>query len=71
MVVEFSEGFEKELKKHFSKSEAKNVVRKLADTKTTDGDTITTIAGLVLKERKHKVFRFYFVFNATKQLYLT
>ena len=66
--VRFTEGFEKELRKATSKSEAKEIVQKLAKTKPTDGDFIALVADVLLKEKKLKSFRFYFV-QDNKQLH--
>lgn len=57
MVVEFTQEF----KKNFSKQEAKNIVKKLIETRLTQGDLITQIDNILIKERKIKTHRFYFV----------
>ena len=44
MVIEFSEQFIKELKKHSSKIEAKMLVKKLALTSPSDGDFVALVA---------------------------
>ena len=71
VIVRFSEGFEKELKKNCSKSEAKSTVKTLADTKPTDGDYIALVANVLLKERRLKTFRFYFVQKNTQIQFLS
>jgi len=57
LVVEFTQEF----KKNFSKQEAKNIVKKLIETRLTQGDLITQIDNILIKERKIKTHRFYFV----------
>lgn len=69
--VRFTEGFEKDLKKSVSKSEAKGVVEKLAKTKPTDGDFIALVGDVLLKEKKLKSFRFYFVQDNKQIHYLS
>lgn len=61
VIVQFTEGFEKELKKYLNKAEATTVVKNLAKTQPTDGDYVALVANILLKERKIKSFRFYFV----------
>lgn len=61
VVVEFSEGFEKELKKNFSKKDAISTVKKLIQTKPTDGDYLTSVGNIILKEKRQNSFRFYYV----------
>ena len=67
MVVRFTEGFEKELKKRLSKTEARSVVLNLAKTKPTDGDFVSVVADVLLKEKRLKSFRFYFVQELSKK----
>lgn len=69
--VRFTEGFEKELKKATSKPEAKGIVKKLAGTKPTDGDFIALVGDVLLKEKKLKSFRFYFVQSKEQLHYLS
>lgn len=71
MVVEFSEEFEKDLKKYCSKAEAKSAVKRLAQTKPTDGDYIALVGNILLKERKNKTFRFYFDQDNKRVRYLS
>ena len=71
MVVRFTEGFEKELKKHFSKIEARSAVLNLAKTKPTDGDFVSVVADVLLKEKRLKSFRFYFVQENQKIQFLS
>jgi hypothetical protein len=71
MVVEFSRQFIKELKKHSSKSEAKNLVKKLALTSPSEGDFVALIANIVIREKRLKSFRFYFIVQDTKKHVLT
>ena len=61
VVVEFSSGFLKTMKKQMSKGQAHKLIKQLTKIKPTDGKTISTVAGLVIKERKLNAFRFYFV----------
>jgi|AntAceMinimDraft_17_1070374.scaffolds.fasta_scaffold119112_1 hypothetical protein len=69
MVVEFSKEFLKELKKNLSKSEAKTTIKKLAKTSPSEGDFIALIANIVIREKKLKTFRFYFIIqNNQKQI---
>lgn len=69
--VRFSEDFEKLLRKHCSKQEAQTFVKKLAKTTPTDGDYISLVGGVLLKERKIKTFRFYFVQDSTRIEFLS
>ena len=71
MVVRFTEGFEKELKKRLSKTEARYVVLNLAKTKPTDGDFVSVVADVLLKEKRLKSFRFYFVQENQKIQFLS
>jgi hypothetical protein len=61
MVVNFSEGFLKELKKHTGKKKAKQLIMKLMKTVSSDGKFIALVKNVLIKERKLKSFRFYFV----------
>lgn len=61
MVVEFTEDFMKQLKKSFDKKHAREILRKLHETRPTQGDLITKIDTILIKERKLKTHRFYFV----------
>ena len=61
MVVLFSSNFEKELKKKTSQTEAKEIVKILMKTKPTDGDYLALVKNVLIRERKLKTFRFYFV----------
>lgn len=67
MVVEFSKGFIKELKKHSSKSEAKTTIEKLSNTSPAEGNFITIISNIVIREKKLKTFRFYFIVDQEKK----
>lgn len=69
--VRFSKEFEKQLRKHCAKQEAKTIVEKLAQTQPTDGDYITRVGSILLKERKIKTFRFYFVQDSTRVEFLS
>lgn len=71
MVVEFSKQFIKELKKYSSKKEAKVLVEKLALTSPSDGDFVALIANIVIREKKLKSFRFYFIVKDTKKHVIT
>ena len=71
MVVEFSKQFIKELKKHISKTEAKTLVKKLAETTPSDGDFVALIANIVIRERRLKTFRFYFITDDTRKHVVT
>ena len=61
MVVLFSSNFEKELKKKTRQTEAKEIVKILMKTKPTDGDYLALVKNVLIRERKLKTFRFYFV----------
>lgn len=63
MVVEFSKDFLKELKKHSSKTEAKNLVLKLSKTTPSEGDLVTIIEYIAIREKRLKTFRFYFIID--------
>lgn len=63
MVVKFSKHFMKELKKRCGKIQAKEIILSLAKTKPTDGDFISIVKDVMIRERKLKSFRFYFVQN--------
>jgi hypothetical protein len=71
MVVEFSKQFIKELKKHTSKPEAKRLVRKLAETTPSEGDFVALIANIVIREKRLKTFRFYFITDGTRKHVIT
>ena len=71
MVTEFSQQFLKQLRKHVSKSEAPTLVKKLADTSPSDGDFVALVANIVLREKKHKTFRFYFITDQTTKHVIT
>ncbi|MFT4261270.1 MAG: hypothetical protein ACMXX9_02445 [Candidatus Woesearchaeota archaeon] len=71
MVVEFSKNFIKELKKHTSKIDAKELVKKLALTTPSDGDFVALIHNIVLREKRLKSFRFYFVVQDSKKHVIT
>ncbi len=71
MIVRFSKDFEKELKKHCSKSVARKIVEKLRITQPTDGDYVALVTGVLLKERRINTFRFYFVQNNMRMEYLS
>ena len=61
MVVEFSKQFLKELKKYATKSEAKTIVKRLAKTSPSEGDFVALVANIVIREKRLKTFRFYFI----------
>ncbi|MFP4567502.1 MAG: hypothetical protein ACLFN8_01015 [Candidatus Woesearchaeota archaeon] len=71
MVVEFSKQFIKELKKHSSKTEAKILVNELALTSPADGDFVTLITNIVIREERLKSFRFYFIVQDSKKHIIT
>jgi len=71
MVVEFSKQFLKELKKTASKSEAKTIVKKLARTSPSEGDFVALIANIVIREKRMKTFRFYFIVQDNKKHIIT
>lgn len=71
MVVEFSNKFIKELKKHFSKSEAKKIIIKLSLTSPSEGDYIARISNIIIREKKIKTFRFYFITQDNKKHIIT
>lgn len=61
VIVDFTEGFEKELKKNLSKKNAIDAVKKLMKTTPNEGDIIASIGNILLKEKRLNTFRFYFV----------
>ncbi len=67
MVVEFSKKFIKSLQKVVSQAEAKRLVRKLSSTSPSDGDFVTMVSGIVIREKRLKTFRFYFIFENAKK----
>ena len=71
MVVEFSKEFIKELKKHTSKTQAKLLVKKLALTSPSEGDFVAMISSIVIREKRLKSFRFYFIIKDTKKHIVT
>ncbi len=71
MVVEFSRQFLKNLKKTASKSEAKKIVRKLAQTSPSEGDFVALITNIVIREKRIKTFRFYFIVQDNKKHVIT
>jgi len=71
MVVEFSKQFIKNLKKHASKSEAKTIVKKLSQTSPSEGDFVVLIANIVIREKRLKTFRFYFIVQDNKKHIIT
>ena len=69
MVVEFSRQFLKDLKKHYSKQKASNVIKRLAQTTSSEGDFVALVANIVIREKKEDSFRFYFIVqNNTKHI---
>lgn len=70
MVVEFSHGFLKKLKKHLPKQAALDLLLKLKDIVPTDGSFIARIGNVVLKEKKLSTFRFYFIYDNKQFLLL-
>ncbi len=71
MVVEFSKLFLKKLKKHSSKSEAKDLVRKLAKTTPSEGDFVALVSNIVIREKRLKAFRFYFIVDEKRKHVIT
>ncbi len=71
MVVEFSKSFIKDLKKQISKSEAKKLVKKLGKTSPSEGDFVALIANIVIREKRIKTFRFYFIVQDNKKQVIT
>ena len=71
MEVRFTRGFVKELKKQLSQTEALNMLKKLINTSVYEGDLITVIGNMVLKEKKHGSFRFYFIFRNDNMVLMT
>ncbi len=71
MVVEFSRAFLKLLKKHITKAEAKVLMKKLAMTTPSDGDFIAMVANIVIREKRQKTFRFYFVVGEKRKHVIT
>lgn len=71
MVVEFSKQFIKELKKHTSKAKAKILVNKLSSTSPSEGDFVAIISNIVIREKRLKSFRFYFIVKETKKHVIT
>jgi nitroimidazol reductase NimA-like FMN-containing flavoprotein (pyridoxamine 5'-phosphate oxidase superfamily) len=61
--VLFSEHFVKQLQKTTPKAEAKKIILWLQKTVPKDGDYITQIGNIILKEKKSNSTRFYFVFK--------
>ena len=71
MVVEFSREFLKALKKYASKSEAGTIVKKLSKTSPSDGDFVALVANIVIREKRLKTFRFYFIVDEGKKHIIT
>ena len=71
MVVEFSTQFLKELQKHKAIGEAKKLLMQLAQTSPSDGDFIAIVANIVIREKKEKSFRYYFIVQDTKKHIVT
>jgi mRNA-degrading endonuclease RelE of RelBE toxin-antitoxin system len=69
--VRFSHGFEKQLKKSCSKSQAKKIVNTLSETQPTDGDYVSQVGAILIKEKKVSSFRFYFIQDATRIEFLS
>jgi hypothetical protein len=61
MVVEFSQVFIKDLKKHFSKTQAKNLILRLSKTSPSEGDFVALISNIIIREKREDSFRFYFI----------
>lgn len=61
MVVEFSRDFVKLLQKHVNKKQASTLVKKLAQTSPSDGDYVALVGNIVIREKRDKTFRFYFI----------
>ncbi|MFT4309417.1 MAG: hypothetical protein ACMXYL_02940 [Candidatus Woesearchaeota archaeon] len=70
MEVRFTKGFIKEMKKHLSRAEALSIIKKLSNTNPSEGKIISIIGDIVLKEKKLKSFRFYFVFRQANILFM-
>jgi hypothetical protein len=71
MVALFSIAFLKELKKHAAQAEAKTLVKKLALTSPSDGDFVALVAHIVIREKRLKTFRFYFIVAEDKKHIIT
>jgi len=71
MVVKFSKQFIKDLKKYASKSEAKTIVKKLSKTSPSEGDFVALITNIVIREKRLKTFRFYFIIQDDKKQIIT
>lgn len=71
MVVEFSKQFIKDLKKHASKAEAKTIVKKLSQASPSEGDFVALIANIVIREKRLKTFRFYFISQENRKHIIT
>ena len=71
MVVEFSKQFLKSLKKVASKSEARVIVKKLSQTSPSEGDFVALIANIVIREKRIKTFRFYFIIRDNQKHVIT
>ncbi|MFT4343459.1 MAG: hypothetical protein ACMXYE_01800 [Candidatus Woesearchaeota archaeon] len=63
VIIYVSKKLEKEIVKQFPRKEADTVFRMIFSLKENpyEGDVLTVVGGVVLKELKHKKFRFYFV----------
>ncbi len=71
MVVEFSTAFIKALKKHASKEEAKRLVKRLAATTPSEGDFVSLVGNIAIREKRLKSFRFYFIIDNERKHIIT
>jgi hypothetical protein len=71
MEVRYTTKFIKNLNKNLSQQQANNFLKKLNNTKLTDGDFIAIVGNVVLKEKRLDSFRFYFIFNNEQILMMT
>ncbi|MFT4343592.1 MAG: hypothetical protein ACMXYE_02485 [Candidatus Woesearchaeota archaeon] len=71
MVVEFSKEFIKKLKRHTSKEEAKKLVKSLSLTTPSEGDFVALVTNIVIREKRLKTFRFYFIVDSKRKHILT
>ncbi len=71
MVVEFSRDFVKSLKKYSSKTESKRLIRKLSATTPSEMDFVTSVANIVIREKRIKSFRYYFINDQDRRHIIT
>lgn len=70
-MVEFSKQFLKELKKHVAKAKAKKLLRTLAKTTPSEGDFVAQITNIIIREKRAKTFRFYFIIQDAQKHIIT